>query len=83
MALLILRAPPGGRQNSELQFSLICRQAILGLEARAGDWLFREQEVILQSHSGETLRCQSFFRKAGWKLIHAWQRKIYVNRDRS
>lgn len=52
----------GGRILSCPDFALICRQdALLGWEASAGDRLFQE-EVVLQSHSGEVLGVSEFLR---------------------
>ena len=36
----------------------------VGLEAGAGDWIFQEKEVTLQSHSGETLGVSEFLQES-------------------
>ena len=55
----------GSRILSCPNFVLICRpKALLGLEAGAGDWIFQEKEVTLQSHSGETLGVSEFLQES-------------------
>lgn len=66
----------GGRILSCPDFALICRQdALLGWEASAGDRLFQE-EVVLQSHSGEVLGVSEFLR-GNWS-IYGGERPVWI-----